>query len=93
MCYVVQHAYKSYHHHHHWELVIPCYEGFDGTQNRCNVANHQFVSTRYLPQRQGLCFVTCVKNKQKWLKQALKAATMDRSRPVSDAELDWRFLT
>lgn len=63
MCHVVQHAYKNCHHHHHWELVIPCSEGFDDIHNRCNVASHQFVSTKYLPPGQGLCCVTCVKNK------------------------------
>lgn len=49
-------------------------------------------------QGQQLCCETCFTTKKYLLKQALyvmliklKAATMDRSQPISDAEMDWRY--
>lgn len=98
MCHVIKHIYQNCHHRHHWELVLPCYQGFNGVSNQCNVRNYEFVCCRYLPEGQPLCCETCLCCKLQWLKQAfyvmlirLKAATMDRS--LSDAELDWRFRT
>lgn len=98
MCHVIKHIYQNCRHHHHWELVLPCYQGFNGVINQCNARNHEFVCFTHLPEGQPLCCKACLCCKLQWLKQAfyvmlirLKAATMDRS--LSDAELDWRYRT
>lgn len=96
MCHVIQRAYRRCRHHHHWEVAIPCEQGFDGTLLRCNVGTHEVIRCRYLPR--PLCCIPCLGAKIDWLNQAfyvmlirLKAATMNPS--ISDAELNWRFRT